>query len=161
MDLKEIMAIAGKPGLYKMVAQAKNGLIVESVIDQKRLQAFSHDKISSLEEISIFTESGDKPLREILAGFHEKLEGKAAPDFKNENEKLKTFFAEMLPDYDKERVYVSHMQKIVSWYNLLLEHNLLDFSQPAEEPAADETATDNPATEEPKAEATEAEAKPE
>lgn len=156
MDLKEIMAIAGKPGLYKMVAQAKNGLIVESVIDQKRLQAFSHDKISSLEEISIFTENGDKPLREILAGFHEKLEGKAAPEFKNENEKLKTFFAEMLPDYDKERVYVSHMQKIVSWYNLLMEHNLLDFSQQAEEPAADEKATD-----EPQVETTEPEAKPE
>ncbi|MDY0102351.1 MAG: DUF5606 domain-containing protein [Lentimicrobium sp.] len=140
MDLKEIMSISGKPGLYKMVAQAKNGIIVESIVDQKRLQAFSHDKISSLEEISIFTESGDKPLKEILAAFYEKLEGKSAPDFKNENEKVKTFFTEMLPDYDKERVYVSHMQKIVSWYNLLVEHDLLDFSQEEEtkeEPKAD------------------------
>jgi len=133
MDLKEIMAIAGKPGLYKMVAQAKNGLIVESIIDQKRLQAFSHDKISSLEEISIFTESDDRPLKEVLKTFFEKLEGKAAPDFKNDNIKLKAFFAEMLPDYDKERVYVSHMAKIVNWYNLLLEQNLLDFTE-SEEP---------------------------
>lgn len=145
MDLKEIMSISGKPGLYKMVAQAKNGIIVESIIDQKRLQAFSHDKISSLEEISIFTESGDKPLKEILAAFYEKLEGKPAPDFKNENEKVKAFFAEMLPDYDKERVYVSHMQKIVSWYNLLVEHDLLDFSQ-------DEETTDAPQAEPPQEE---------
>lgn len=145
MDLKEIMSISGKPGLYKMVAQAKNGIIVESIIDQKRLQAFSHDKISSLEEISIFTESGDKPLKEILAAFYEKLEGKPAPDFKNENEKVKAFFAEMLPDYDKERVYVSHMQKIVSWYNLLVEHDLLDFSQ-------EEETTDAPQAEPPQEE---------
>lgn len=145
MDLKEIMAIAGKPGLYKMVAQAKNGIIVESIVDQKRLQAFSHDKISSLEEISIFTESEDRPLKEVLKTFFEKLEGKAIPDFKNDNNKLKTFFGEMLPDYDKERVYVSHMLKIISWYNLLLEYNLLDFSEkeepsenaPGEEPVSE------------------------
>ena len=134
MDLKEIMAITGKPGLYKLVAQAKNGIIVESIIDQKRVQAFTHDKISSLEEISIFTDSGDKPLTEIFATFFEKLEGKPAPDFKNQNDKLKTFFAETLPDYDKERVYVSHMQKIVSWYNLLVEHDMLDFSEEEETP---------------------------
>lgn len=132
MDLKEIMAIAGKPGLYKMVAQAKNGLIVESIIDQKRLQAFSHDKISSLEEISIFTESDDRPLKDVLKTFFEKLEGQAIPDFKNDNNKLKNFFGEMLPDYDKERVYVSHMAKIINWYNLLLANNLLDFSETAE-----------------------------
>lgn len=134
MDLKEIMAITGKPGLYKMVAQAKNGIIVESIIDQKRVQAFSHDKISSLEEISIFTDADDKPLKEVFAIFFEKLDGKQASDFKNQNDKLKAFFAEMLPDYDKERVYVSHMQKIVGWYNLLVEHDMLDFSEEEETP---------------------------
>ncbi len=142
MDLKEIMAIAGKPGLYKMVAQAKNGIIIESIIDHKRIQAFTHDKISSLEEISIFTETEDKPLKEVLKGFYEKLEGKSAPDFKNDNNKLKAFFEEMLPDYDKERVYVSHMQKIVSWYNLLVQYELIDFSEKDEaaEPVATEEA---------------------
>lgn len=129
MDLKEIMAIAGKPGLYKMVAQAKSGIIVESLIDKKRIQAFSHDKISSLEEISIFTESGDKPLKEILTVFYTKLEGKTTPDFKNDNAGIKTFFADMLPDYDKERVYVSHMLKVISWYNQLVHHNLIDLSE--------------------------------
>lgn len=128
MNLKEIMAIAGKPGLYKMIAQAKNGVIVESIIDQKRLQAFSHDKISTLEEISIYTESDDMPLKEVLKTMFEKLEGKEAPEYKGDNNKTKEFFAEMLPQYDKERVYVSHMQKIISWYNLLLKNNLLDAS---------------------------------
>ena len=139
MDLKEIMAIAGKPGLYKMVGQAKNGIIVESITDQKRFQAFTHEKISSLEEISIFTETEDKPLKEILKAIYEKLEAKAAPDFKNDNAGLKTFFNEMVPDYDKERVYVSHMQKIVMWYNLLLENDVLDFSE--EEQVADESVS--------------------
>lgn len=126
MTLKEIMAIAGKPGLYKMIAQAKNGIIVESIIDQKRMQAFTHDKISTLEEISIYTESGDKPLREVLQAMFAKLEGKNTPDYKGDNNKIKEFFGEMLPDYDKERVYVSHMQKIINWYNLLVEYNLTD-----------------------------------
>jgi hypothetical protein len=145
MDLKEIMAIAGKPGLYKMVAQAKNGIIVESIVDQKRIQAFTHDKISSLEEISIFTETEDKPLKEVLKSMFEKLEGKEVPDFKNDNNKLKTFFGEMMPDYDKERVYVSHMQKIVTWYNLLLQHNLLNFDEeeaPIEKAPDEETKSE-------------------
>jgi hypothetical protein len=145
MDLKEIMAIAGKPGLYKMVAQAKNGIIVESIIDQKRIQAFTHDKISSLEEISIFTETEDKPLKAVLKNFFEKLEGKPAPEFKNDVAKLKAFFGEMLPDYDKEKVYVSHMQKIVNWYNLLVEHELLNFDEKeevAETAPGEETKTE-------------------
>ncbi|MDY0341989.1 MAG: DUF5606 domain-containing protein [Lentimicrobium sp.] len=143
MDLKEIMAIAGKPGLYKLVGQAKNGIIVESIVDQKRFQAFTHEKISSLEEISIFTESEDKPLKEILKAFYEKLETKPAPDFKNDNTGLKEFFNKMIPDYDKERVYVSHMQKVVSWYNLLLQHDLLDFTEEAQ--AAEPESTDDAA----------------
>ncbi len=145
MDLKEIMAIGGKPGLYKMVAQAKNGIIVESIIDQKRIQAFTSDKISSLEEISIFTETEDKPLKEVLKCFFDKLEGKEAPEFKNDNNKLKAFFAEVLPDYDKDRVYTSHMQKIVSWYNLLIRYNLLDFSD--KEETTEETTEEAPGQE--------------
>jgi len=139
MNLKEIMAIAGKPGLFKMVAQAKNGIIVESIIDQKRIQAFTHDKISSLEEISIFTETEDKPLKEVFQAFYEKLEGKATADFKGDNSKLKAFFEETLPEYDKERVYVSHMQKVVNWYNLLVAHDLLNFSEPEEQSDASPT----------------------
>lgn len=148
MNLKEIMAIAGKPGLYKMIAQAKNGIVVESIIDQKRLQAFTHDKVSTLEEISIYTESGDKPLKEVLQVMFEKLDGKPAPDNKADANKTKQFFGEMLPDYDKERVYVSHMQKIISWYNLLLEHNLIDLNKEEEQENTDQVeSAEEPETE--------------
>lgn len=140
MELKEIMTITGKPGLYKMVAQAKNGIIVESIVDQKRIQAFTHDKISTLEEISIYTEAGDIPLRKVLKSIHEKLNGQAAPENKADNNKVKQFFGEILPDYDKEKVYVSHMQKIINWYNLLLTYNLIDLvNELPAEPEADTT----------------------
>ncbi len=125
MNLKDIMAIAGKPGLYKMVATAKNGVVVENIVDHKRIQAFSSDKVSSLEEISIYTETGDMPLKEAIGKIYQKLEGKPTPELKGDNNKIKEFFNEVLPEYDNDRVYVSHMQKILSWYNLLLEQNML------------------------------------
>ncbi len=142
MNLKEIMAIAGKPGLYKVIAQAKNGIVVESIIDGKRMQAFSHDKISTLEEISIYTETDDKPLKEVLRNMYRKLEAQPAPEMKGDNNKVKQFFGEMLPDYDKERVYVSHMQKVIAWYNLLLQHNLIDMDDAAETKEAGTDATE-------------------
>jgi len=133
-DLSKILSIAGKPGLYKMVAQAKTGVIVESLIDGKRFQAFTHDKVSSLEEISVFTDTDDKPLREILQAIREKTNGGMAPDPKSDNQTLISFFETVMPDYDKDRVYVSHMKKICAWYNLLLEKNMLDFTEKAAEP---------------------------
>jgi hypothetical protein len=151
MKLKEIMAIAGKPGLYKMVAQAKNGIIVESIIDQKRVQAFTQDKISTLEEISVYTEDGDKPLREIFQKIMTAQEGKATPDFKGNNNKIKEFFGQVLPEYDKERVYTSHMQKIVSWYNLLIQHDLAEIlkNDENEETSANEgNEADSPGSDE-------------
>jgi hypothetical protein len=132
-DLSKIMSISGKPGLFKMVAQAKNGVIVESLLDGKRFQAFSHDKISSLEEISVFTDSDDKPLREILLTIKEKTNSGQAPDPKSDNQKLKEFFETIMPDYDRDRVYVSHMKKMYAWYNLLLEKNMLDFVEKEKE----------------------------
>ncbi len=139
MDLKEIMAIAGKPGLYKMVAQAKNGIVVESLIDQKRMQAFTSDKVSTLEEISIYTDNGDMPLREVFRTLFKKLDGKKAPENKGDNNKIKQFFGDVLPEYDKERVYVSHMQKIINWYNLLIEHNLVDLENDPQEETEEAT----------------------
>lgn len=145
MNLKEIMAIAGKPGLYKMVAQAKNGIVVENIIDHKRIQAFTSDKVSTLEEISIYTESEDMPLKEVIRKIYQKLGGKPTPDFKGDNSKIKNFFNEALPEYDKERVYVSHMQKILNWYNLLLEQNLIDLEdeEVKEEQVEDVAQTEN------------------
>lgn len=120
-------------------------MIVESLTDNKRFPAFGHEKISSLEEISVFTTGDDIPLKSVFKAFYEKLEAKPAPEFKTDNTALKKFFLEMVPEYDQERVYVSDMKKMANWYNLLLNHELLDFteesdkteeSQPAAEPDA-------------------------
>jgi len=129
MDLSEILSITGKPGLYKMIAKSKNGLIVESLIDGKRISAFSHEKISSLEEISIFTETEDIPIKDVLKKIFEKTEGKETIDSKSPNSKLKDFFEDIVPDYDKDRVYVSDIKKVLKWYNLLLQKELLDFTE--------------------------------
>ena len=133
MDLTKTVSISGKSGLYKIVNQGKNVVIVESIADQKRFPAFGHEKMSSLEEITVFTTGEDKPLKDIFKSFYEKLEGKPAIDPKSENPALLKFFLEMVPDYDQEKVYVSDIRKMISWYNLLIEHNLVDFTKIEEE----------------------------
>jgi hypothetical protein len=143
MDLSKILSIAGKNGLFKVVSQGKNAVIVESLNDNKRFPAFAHEKMSSLEEISVFTTGEDMPLKDIFKAFHQKLEGKPAIDHKSDNNTLKKFFLEMVPDFDQERVYVSDIKKMVSWYNTLLSQELIDFTEEIKEPetavTADET----------------------
>ncbi len=133
MDLSKILSIAGKNGLFKVVSQAKNAVIVESLNDNKRFPAFGHEKMSSLEEISVFTNGDDMALKEVFKAFHEKLEGKPAIDHKSDNAALKKFFLEMVPEFDQNRVYVSDIKKMISWYNTLLEQGLLDFSEEIKE----------------------------
>jgi len=132
MELSKILSISGKAGLFKVVSQAKNAVIVESLIDKKRFPAFGHEKISSLEEISVFTTGEDMPLKNVLKAMHTKLEGKPAIDPKSDNNALKKFFLEMIPEFDQEKVYLSDIRKMVGWYNLLIEHNILDFTEPEE-----------------------------
>ncbi len=146
MDLSKILSISGKNGLFKVVSQGKNTVIVESLIDQKRFPAFGHEKISSLEEISVFTTGEDISLKDVFKAFFTKLEGKPAPDPKSDNLALKKFFEEMVPDYDKDRVYVSDIRKMAHWYNLLLERQMIEFKEdegPADVPPA---ATDQEET---------------
>jgi len=133
MDLSEILSISGKPGLFKLVSQVKNGIIVESLLDGKRFPSFAHDKISSLEEISIFTNGEDLALKEVFRMMFEKLEGKEGISPKSSGKQLKEFFREMVPDFDEERVYTSHIKKILAWYKLLLEKDLLNFDDEEEE----------------------------
>jgi len=135
MDLKEILSVSGKSGLFKVVAQTKNGAIVESLIDKKRFPVFSSDKISSLADISVFCEDKDMPLKEVLKRIFDKEQAKPAIIKGDGNDKLKSYFEEVLPEYSKERVYVSDIKKIVNWYNLLLENDLLKFE---EEPVVEE-----------------------
>jgi hypothetical protein len=137
MDLSKILSISGKPGLYQVVSQLKNAVLVESLTDKKRFPAFAHEKISSLKEISIFTTGEDKPLKDVLKIMFDKFEGKTAIDTKADDKTLKSFFLEVVPDYDSERVYVSDIKKIIAWYNLLAENNLLDFTEPKEETAGE------------------------
>ena len=130
MDLSKILAVSGKSGLYRMLSQTKTGFIVESLTDGKRFPVFAHERISSLEEISIFTTvEEDLPLKEVFKKIYTKTEGKPAPDANAGGDIIKKFFLDAVPEYDPERVYVSDMKKAITWYNLLLEKELLDFSE--------------------------------
>jgi len=132
--LKGILAISGQGGLFKMVAEAKNNIIVESIATKKRMPAYSTSKISALEDISIFTETGEAPLKDIFKSISGLEDGGSAIDPKSPGDKLKEYFKKVLPEYDQDRVYVSDMKKIFTWYNLLLEHDMLNFEE-EEEPA--------------------------
>lgn len=142
MDFSEILSIAGKPGLFKVVTQAKAGIIVESIIDGKKFTAFSSERISSLEEISIFSENEDIPLKDVFKTFFEKCEGKETISHKSETKLIKSTFEEMVPDYDQDRVYISDIRKVFQWYNLLLKKEMLNFEEEADEEKNDEDKAD-------------------
>jgi len=152
MDLSKILAISGKPGLYKMLSQTKTGFIVESLTDGKRMPVFAHERVSSLEEISIFsTAEEDLPLKEVFRKIQTKTEGGKAPEPAAGNEAIKKFFLDCIPEYDPERVYVSDMKKVINWYNLMVEQGMTDFSE-EEENKQDEAGTEeeNPAAQQEK-----------
>jgi len=129
MDFSKILSISGKPGLYKVLSQGKNAVIVESLTDQKRFPVFGHEKMSSLDEISVYTKGEDLPLKDIFKSFQAKLEGKEALDPKSDNKSITAFFLEMVPEYDPEKVYSSDIRKMLTWYNLLHANNLLEFQE--------------------------------
>jgi len=130
MDLKEIMAISGKPGLYKFISQGRNAMIVENLETKKRSSAFSSDKVSALADIAIFTETEEVSLKDVLRLISDKEEGKETLSHKSSPDDLKNWFGEVLPKYDRERVYVSDIKKVIQWYHLLLKLDLLDFDEP-------------------------------
>jgi hypothetical protein len=132
MELSKIMSISGKPGLYKHIAQSKTSIVVESIIDGKRTSAFPSEQISTLSDISIYTEKDDVKLEDVLKVIFEKEEGKKTIDFKSSDKDILKYFETILPDYDKERVYISDIKKVLKWYNLLIEHNLLEFKEEEE-----------------------------
>lgn len=132
--LKKILAITGKPGLYKLLSQGNNMLIVESLSDKRRMPAYNRDKIVSLGEIAMYTnDGGEKPLREVLSSIQTKENGAVAPvDVKADEATLRDYMLQIMPDYDEERVRVSDIRKLLSWYNLLISTGNSDFSE--EEP---------------------------
>jgi hypothetical protein len=139
MDLSKIMSISGKNGLYKLITQGKNNFIVESLEDGKRIPAFSHDGIATLDNISIFTEDEDILLTKVFQMIFQKENGAEITSILNDNSKLKKYFEEVLPTYDKERVYVSNIKKVIVWYNILVKHNLIDLEEETTEKQEQET----------------------
>ena len=138
MDLSKIVSISGKPGLYVVKSQAIGRLIVESVIDGKCSPAFARDRMSSLEEISIFSTDEDRPLKEVFMMIHDKMGDKVDFDFKKaSNEELREKFAFVMPDYDEEAVYPSDMKKVFQWYQMLNDKGLLDFTEEENKPEAE------------------------
>jgi hypothetical protein len=147
MVLKDIMAISGESGLFKFIAQGKNSIIVEHLETKKRSSAFGSAKVSSLEEISIFTEKEDMALSKVFDLIYEKEKGGPAIDFKSDPEKLKAYLNEVLPEYDKNKVYISDIKKLIHWYNILQGLNLLVKEEP-EKPAEPETKKETKAKKE-------------
>ena len=140
--LKKILSISGRPGLFKLVSQAKGALIVEALSTGKRTLAYSHDKVTSLGDIAMYTQSGEEPLYKVLDSVKKKENGAVASvSPKADKEVLRTYFAEILPDFDTERVYPTDISKLISWYNILVQSGITDFSvkEKGEAPKVDKT----------------------
>jgi hypothetical protein len=133
MILKDILAISGEPGLFKFIAQGKNAIIVEHLETKKRSSAYGSAKVSSLEDIAIFTEKEDMPLGKVFDLIHEKENGGPAIDSKADAGKLKSWFEGILPEYSKDKVYTSDIKKVAHWYNILHGLKLLVKDEPVAE----------------------------
>jgi len=127
MEFNKIIAVTGKPGLFEVVSQTKTGIIVESLQDKKRTPILSTHNVSLLENIAIFTYDEEVPLLTVFQSIYEKAEGKETISHKESGAKLTSFFSEILPEYDQERVYTSNIKKIIQWYNALIAVDF-DFS---------------------------------
>lgn len=130
--IKKILSISGRPGLFRLVSQGKNMLIVESLLNGKRTPAYAHDKVVSLGDISIYTQDNDVPLAEVLEAIKTRNEGKAV-EFKSlDDAQMRALFAEILPDFDDERVYTNDIRKVYTWYNQLIAAGITEFKEPDE-----------------------------
>lgn len=138
MNLTGIIAISGRPGLYKVIAQGKNSIIVESLIDNKRFPAYATDRISALDDISIYTYDEDAPLRDLLTAIYTKEGGKECPSHKEDLKVLQAYLLEILPNYDQERVYPSDVKKMFQWYNLLHKSGNLNVEEAKAEEVVEE-----------------------
>lgn len=131
--LKTILSISGKPGLYKLVSQGKNMLIVESLQTKKRIPAYAHDKVVSLGDIAIYTSNEEVPLSNVFETIYKQENKVLDASLYKTAEQLNSFFEKILPDYDKERVYPTDIKKIISWYNLLVNAGITEFVEQKEE----------------------------
>lgn len=142
--LTKILSVTGRPGLYKLISTNKNMNIVESLTDGKRIPVYLHEKIVALSDVSIYTNDGDTPLRDVLKKIKEKEEGnKVALNAKSSGKDYFNYLEEVLPDYNKESVYASDVKKLISWYNTLIDRNI-DLEEAEEETTEEiESEVDN------------------
>ncbi len=132
-DLARILTVSGQKGLYLYVAQARNGVIAESLQDKKRTVFDAKSRITTLADIAIYTHTDELKLSEVFLALQKVLGEEHAPIAKSSDADLKALFEKAIPDYDADRFYVSHMKKVVEWYNELLDHASLDFTTEEEE----------------------------
>ena len=143
MDLSGIISVTGMSGLYKVISQTKSGLIVESLVDGKRLPIYSTSKLSSLDDISIYGQGDDIPLKQILRGIRDSKSATSVPTSKDSNDVIKAAFAEFVPEFDEDRVNASDMKKVFVWYTLLNEKGLLvEVENDSDEVKSDKPKTD-------------------
>ena len=138
MEFKDILAISGMPGLYKYVAQSTRGIIVESLEDGRRTNASATSRVSALTDISMFTEGEDIALAEVFTRMYAHTGGKQGLSHKESADKMKAYFAEVLPEYDRERVHVSDIKKALAWFNILVAAGMTEFVLPTEEETSEE-----------------------
>jgi hypothetical protein len=129
-DLQKVYAIAGYPGLFIHVSPARNGIIVESLTDKKRMCAGPPMRVTTLSDVAMFTDKEELPLQEVLEKVKSAYNGEKAIDHKSDPPTLLKFMENVLPDYDRERVYPSHIKKLAEWYNTLQANEMLDFEEP-------------------------------
>ena len=127
--LKKILSISGKKGLFRLVKQGRNMIIVESLVDGKRTPAYGTDKIISLGDISMYTTEEDVPLSKVLTLLKDKAEGKPVDVDSLDDAAVRAYFATVLPDFDDERVYTSDIRKLLNWYNQLLAAGITDYAE--------------------------------
>ena len=137
-DLTRVLAISGQSGLFHFVSQSRTGVIVEGLADKKRSNVAATGKVTSLADISIYTDEEEVKLQEVFVNLHEVLGEADAPTSKASADDLKALFEQALPAYDRDRFYVSHMKKVVDWYNCLKNYASLDFVDLDEELAAEQ-----------------------
>lgn len=136
MNLDKILAISGKPGLYALKVQTRSGFVAESLIDGKKITVGLRSNVSLLSEISIYTVSEEKPLVEVMRNIAIKEDNGPAISHKEDNATLAAYFAEILPDYDQDRVYPSDIKKVLNWYNMLHAKGLVSKDVPVKEEAS-------------------------
>lgn len=137
MSLEKVISISGKPGLFKLITQTRGGFVAESLVDKKRISVSIQNNVSVLSEIAIYTLTEEIPLLQVFENIKKKEDGKpTSVKAKDSKDKLEEYFFDVLPDYDEDRVYASDIKKVIQWYNLLQQHDMLDSL--SDEKASDE-----------------------